>query len=153
MERAEILKQIAPYFEPRELVCNHTWDRYKWSSWQFLDTLYLECLLIIRRDILKKPMWCNNHGQGVFQRGLRCNLCNLVKEKTLSGLLYQTQHGFGKAGDYTVEGMTARQARELIIANAALLPCPIRLEDGVDWLHFDVLPQYGVTEKVHLFKA
>ena len=34
-----------------------------------------------------------------------------------------------------------------------MLPCPIRMEAGVNWLHFDVLPQYGVTQKVYEFKA
>jgi len=27
------------------------------------------------------------------------------------------------------------------------------MEGGVDWLHFDVLPQYGISQKVYEFTA
>ena len=107
MTREEILKEIRKYFDIDELVCDHTYARWKEQSWQFLDTDYLHCLLVIRRDILKKPMWCN--GSQKKQRGLRCNRCQMVREKT-SGI-----------------------------------------EKSVSWLHFDVLPQYGVTAKVYEF--
>ena len=35
--------------------------------------------------------------------------------------------------------------------NADRLPHPIRMEANVVWLHIDVLEQYGIDEKVHLF--
>lgn len=146
MNRSSILSQIRQFFDVEELVCNHTYKKWLNASWQFLDTNYLHCLLIIRRDILKTPMTCNH--DGARQRGLRCNLCEITKEKKE---LYLSAHLFGKAGDFTVKGMTAREARELIKKNAHLLPCSIRLEGGVSWLHFDVLPQYGVTQKVYEF--
>jgi hypothetical protein len=75
-------------------------------------------------------------------------MCELVKEKKKN---YLSSHILGKAGDFTVKGLTAKQARERIIQNSHLLPCNIRLEDGVTWLHIDVLPQFGVTERVYLF--
>lgn len=146
MTRSSILSQIKQFFDVEELVCNHTYKRWLSASWQFLDTEYLHCLLIIRRDILKSPMICNHSGAN--QRGLRCNLCEITKGKKE---LYLSSHLFGKAGDFTVSGMTALEARELIKKNAHLLPCNIRLEGGVSWLHFDVLPQFGVTQKVHEF--
>ena len=88
----------------------------------------------------------------MHQRGLRCNLCELVKTKKS---IYLTSHGFGKALDLTCSAptMTAEKMRELIKANASKLPCPIRIEKGVSWLHFDVLPQYGVTAKVYEFNG
>ena len=49
--------------------------------------------------------------------------------------------------------MQAEKMRELIKANANLLPCNIRIEGGVSWLHFDVLPQYGINQKVYEFQA
>ena len=146
MTRDEIIRDLHKYFQVSELVCDHTHPRWGERSWQFLDTLFLECLLIIRRDILQVPMTCNH--DGAHQRGLRCNMCELVKGKTRN---YLSSHILGKAGDFTPKGMTAEQARQRIKANAHLLPCPIRLEAGVEWLHFDVLPQYGVTEKVYEF--
>lgn len=146
MTREDIIRDLRRYFQIAELVCNHTHSRWGERSWQFLDTDYLHALLIIRRDILQVPMTCNH--DGARQRGLRCNMCELVKGKTRN---YISSHILGKAGDFTPKGMTAEQARQRIKANAHLLPCPIRLEAGVEWLHFDVLPQYGVTEKVYEF--
>ena len=148
MERTEIIMELKKYFSIKELVCNHIYEKWNEKSWQFLDTMWLWCLLIIRRDILKAPMTCNDASH--TQRGMRCNLCQMVESAIKA---YLTSHLFGKAGDFTVKGMTAEQARKKIIANADLLPCNIRLEGGVNWLHFDVLPQYGVTDKVYVFKA
>ena len=146
MTRDEIIRDLHKFFQVRELVCDHTHSRWGERSWQFLDTDYLHALLIIRRDILQVPMTCNH--DGAHQRGLRCNMCELVKGKTRN---YLSSHILGKAGDFTPKEMTAEQARQRIKENAHLLPCPIRLEAGVEWLHFDVLPQYGVTEKVYEF--
>lgn len=146
MTRDDIIRDLRRYFQIAELVCDHTHSRWGERSWQFLDTLFLECLLIIRRDILQVPMTCNH--DGAHQRGLRCNICELVKGKTRN---YLSSHILGKAGDFTPKGMTAEQARQRIKENAHLLPCPIRLEAGVEWLHFDTLPQCGVTEKVYEF--
>lgn len=135
MTRQEILAAIRPYFDAEELVCDHTYAKWKEQSWQFLDTNYLWALLVIRRDILKKPMWCN--GNAKKQRGLRCNRCQMVRDKSS---VYLSAHTLGKAGDFTVTGMTAEQARQKIKENAHLLPCPVRLERGVSWLHMDVRP-------------
>lgn len=145
--RSEIIKELHKYFQISELVCEHTHSKWGERAWQFLDTDYLHALLVIRRDILQVPMTCNH--DGAYQRGLRCNMCELVKEKSRN---YLSSHVLGKAGDFTCKGLTAQQARERIKANAHLLPCNIRLEENVSWLHFDVLPQYGVTDKVYFFK-
>lgn len=148
MNREEILAEIKSYFDIDELVCNHTFAKWGEKSWQFLDTDFLHCLLVIRRDILKRPMWCN--GTKKKQRGLRCNRCELVKSKSS---VYLSAHCLGKAGDFDVTGMTAEQARMLIKQSSSLLPCNIRVEEGVSWLHFDVLPQYGIKQKVYGFFA
>ena len=148
MKRDQIIRELHEYFQIRELVCSHIYSKWGERAWQFLDTDFLECLLIIRRDILKEPMICNTGDSE--QRGLRCNRCEIVKEKTS---VYLSSHILGKAGDFTIEGMTAQVARSLIRNNAHLLPCPIRMESGVSWLHFDVLPQYGIDQKVYEFNA
>ena len=149
MEREQILAEIKRFFDAEELACNHTLERHKNASWRFLDTMYLWCLLVIRKDILRKPMYCNNHSAGQHQRGLRCNLCELVKSKDR---VYLSAHILGKGGDFTVVGMTSEEARQQIKRFQHLLPCPIRVEEGVSWLHFDVMPNdagvkvYGFTE-------
>lgn len=144
--RDDIIRELHKYFQIRELVCEHTHSEWGERAWQFLDTNYLACLLVIRRDILQQPMTCN-HDEAT-QRGLRCNLCQIVKDKDD---LYISSHILGKAGDFTVKGLTAQEARSRIRNNAHLLPCPIRMESGVSWLHFDVLPQFGITAKVYEF--
>ena len=146
--RDEIIRELHKYFQIRELVCEHTFSKWGERAWQFLDTNYLACLLVIRRDILQLPMTCNHDGAN--QRGLRCNRCELVRDK---GSVYLSCHVLGKAGDFTVQGITAQEARSRIRNMAHLLPCPIRMEGGVSWLHFDVLPQYEITDKVYEFTA
>lgn len=148
LNREQIIRELHRYFQIRELVCEHTHSKWGERAWQFLDTNYLACLLVIRRDILQLPMTCNHDGAN--QRGLRCNRCELVRGK---GSVYLSSHVLGKAGDFTVQGITAQEARSRIRNMAHLLPCPIRMEGGVSWLHFDVLPQYGITDKVYEFTA
>lgn len=146
LDREQIIRDLHKYFQIRELVCEHTHSKWGERAWQFLDTDYLACLLVIRRDILQLPMTCNH--SGATQRGLRCNLCQIVKDKDR---LYLSSHLFGKAGDFTVNGITAQEARSRIRNMAHLLPRPIRMEGGVNWLHFDVLPQFGINQKVYEF--
>ena len=148
MNREQIIRELHNYFQIGELVCDHVHSKWGERAWQFLDTDYLACLLVIRRDILQSPMTCNRAGAN--QRGLRCNRCELVKEKKKA---YLSSHILGKAGDFTVQGMKAQEARNRIRNMAHLLPCNIRMEDEVSWLHFDVLPQYGINDKVYEFKA
>lgn len=148
MTRDEIIKALGRYFDVAELVCDHTLTKWGEKAWQFLDTAFLHNLLVIRRDILQLPMICNH--EGANQRGLRCNRCELVKDKPS---VYLSSHVLGKAGDFTVQGITAQEARSRIRNNAHLLPYPLRMEGGVSWLHIDVLPQYGITSKVYEFTA
>ena len=148
MTRQQIITEVKKYFKINELVCNHIYDRWKDMAWQFLDTDYLHTLLVLRRDILKAPMVCNN--SSMKQRGMRCNRCEIVHHKSS---VYVSAHILGKAGDFTVSGMTAEEARRKIKGASSLLPCPIRIEEGVTWLHFDVRPQDGFVGKVYGFKA
>lgn len=148
MNRNEIIKEISSYFKIQELVCSHIYKKWGEASWQFIDTAYLETLLVIRRDIIRMPMLCNN--ESMSQRGVRCNLCKLVKSKSTP---YLSAHVLGKAGDFTVIGLTAEEARQRILMNADLFPHPVRMEANVSWLHIDVLPQWGVKEKVYFFNG
>lgn len=146
MTRDEIIKALHKYFQVKELVCEHTHSKWGERSWQFLSTDYLHNLLVIRRDILQAPMTCNH--EDADQRGLRCNLCDIVQGK--NGV-YLSSHILGRAGDFTVKGYTAQEARSKIRNMAHLLPYPLRMEGGVSWLHIDTLPQFGITSKVYEF--
>jgi hypothetical protein len=148
MTRDDIIKALHKYFQVRELVCEHTFSKWGERSWQFLSTDYLHNLLVIRRDILQAPMVCNHDEAN--QRGLRCNMCELVQEKNGA---YLSSHVLGRAGDFTIKGFTAQEARSRIRNMAHLLPYPLRMEGGVSWLHIDTLPQFGITSKVYEFTA
>lgn len=135
MDRQELISRLSRYFDIRELVCDHTYKAFGQSAWDFLDTSLLECLLVLRTEILQRPIYVNTGG--MTQRGLRCNMCQLVKEKKR---VYLTMHSFGKAVDFTVQDMSAEAARREIIRAADRLPCPVRLEADVSWVHLDTRP-------------
>lgn len=134
----------------KELVCPHIWAKYGDKAIRFIDPDIIACLNVIRNKILKQPITINN---GVWkQRGMRCNLCDLVKNKKT---VYLTSHLFGKAIDFSCSRYTVRQVHDLIKKNADLLPCKIRLESPIDaptWVHFDIMT-YGQKEKVYVFRA
>lgn len=146
MNREQIIRELHRFFQVRELVCSHVFSKWGERSWQFLSTDYLHNLLVIRRDILQMPMVCNH--DGAEQRGLRCNMCKMVKEKKAA---YLSSHILGRAGDFSVQGLTAQEARSRIRAMQNLLPYPMRMEGGVSWLHIDTLPQFGIEAKVYEF--
>lgn len=153
MTREEILTEIKRFFSIDELVCDHAVAKWGERAWRFLDTDYLHALLIIRRDIIRLPMWCNDRNH--HQRGLRCNMCTEVKKKKS---VYLSAHCLGKAGDFTITGMKAQAARDKIKANAVLLPCKVRLEKWdssgnlTTWVHIDVIDE-PQNPKVYEFKA
>lgn len=152
MTRQELITQLKKYFDIRELVCQHTFNAFGEKSWQFFDRDFLEMLLVLRRDVLQAPMTVNNwHVGGKFsQRGFRCNICQLVRDKTIAKRIYLTAHANGAAIDADMQGLTAQQARAKIKENASLLPVNVRCEANVSWLHIDI---YDNGLKYSEFKA
>ena len=155
MERNKVLAEIKKYFKIQEFVDEPTFKRWSENAWNFIDTALLETVLVLRRDILKVPMVINDWSWGGknSQRGLRTNISPMVKEKTDKGVLYLSQHCFGKAVDIVSSKMTAEQMRKLIVVNKSKLPYNVRIEDGVSWLHIDVMCMASQKDKVYLFKA
>lgn len=146
-------KTIKDYFGIKELVCKDVHAKFGEKAWDFLDERLLRTLLFIREN-LGKPMTVNNWASGgsFSQRGLRCNLCQLVSDKTKKGQLYVSAHMQGTACDFDVKGMTAAQVRQWLSNNKHMLPFPIRAEDGVTWVHIDMRND-GSKDKLILFKA
>lgn len=144
--RQSVIRDVKKYFRIDELVCPHVFRRDGELAWRYFSTEFLETLLAIRR-ILGQPMIINNYKSDLTQRGLRCNLCEIVKSKTS---LYMSAHVLGEAFDATVKGMTAAQARELIKIHSYRLPYPIRMERNVEWLHVDVFDN-GNGDKITEF--
>ena len=147
MPREEIIKQLKPYFDVKELVCKHIYSRFGEQSWMFLSTQLLHVLLCLRTDILRMPMQINTNTMN--QRGMRCNMCPLVKSKKS---VYVSGHTTGNAIDFNCEGKTAEEIREIIKAKPLLLPCKIRLERDTQWVHLDCYDS-GSDDKITEFTA
>lgn len=146
--------RIKHYFDTQELVCKHVYERFGDEALKFFDHRLLETLLFIREGI-NKPIYVNNWqiGGDLSQRGLRCNRCALVKEKTRLEKVYLSAHIFGKGVDFDVKGMTAQQVRDWLESHKEELPYKLRAEDGVSWVHIDI-SDYGMgNEKITYFKA
>lgn len=89
-----------------------------------------------------------NNGEST-QRGLRCNLCSIVRSK--GNKQYLSAHLMGKGFDVVSSQMTAQEMRDKIFENADKLPVPIRIEDGVSWLHFDTFDPSNSKNKITFF--
>jgi len=153
MERSDIIKELSQYFSIVELVGPKEYGRDKDLCWRYLRTELLHTILVLRKDILKTPMTVNTWKSGgrFDERGFRNNISDIVKSKTVSGSLYVSPHMLGAAIDFDAKGMTAEEARNKIIQSQDLLPCPIRLESGTNWVHIDVYDSLGSSEKVTMF--
>ena len=160
MERKEIIKRLKKYFSIEELVDHVTFNEHGARAWKFLDTNTLHAILIVREG-LNKSMTINNwKWNGRFsQRGLRTNICQIVRNKTAALRLYLSAHLFGKAFDFDVEGMSAEDVRTWIRKNEDLFPFKIRLEwkfaksgKTINWVHLDTFHEEK-NPKVYLFNV
>jgi hypothetical protein len=137
------------YFDIRELVSKQVHQKYGEMAWDFFDPRLIQTI-----DFLKEyfgwTVTINNWlWNGDFsQRGLRCNMDNIVYNKTLQDKIYCSAHTRGMAVDFDVKNLTAEEARHELIKNENKLPHPIRLEKGVSWVHLDVVDK-GI--KTYLF--
>lgn len=147
MDRKEIIEQLKQYFKLSELVCPHIIKRFGDTAWMFLSTQILHTLLVLRTDIINKPLIINH--DNATQRGMRCNICPIVKQKTTA---YESAHCNGMGFDITVVGMSAEDARKTIKEQCGKLPYPIRLEEDVTWLHVDCYDPCN-DKVVNTFKA
>lgn len=152
MTTKEIYDGIKKYFTIKELVGKRTVKKYGETAWRFLDPKTLHSLLIVREG-LGKSITVNT--SRLQQRGLRTNIQQMLKKKSLANKLYISAHVQGKAFDFDVKGMTAIEVREWIVANAVLFPYKIRLENKmkgkpISWVHMDTHWQEK-NPRVHLF--
>lgn len=152
----KIVDFLSKFFDVRELVSPAVYDKHQTGAWRFFDPRLLETLLVLRRDILRVPLVCNNWraGGNLTQRGLRENVCEIVRNKTAAGSLYLSAHTLGMAVDLSSPSMTAEEMRRSIKQHADALPYPVRIEkkEGAPtWLHIDVAVSPYQQEKIHWF--
>ena len=129
---------IPKYFSLHELVCDHIYMKYGHQAFTFLDPRQV-ILMDWLREAINKPVYVNNYKWkgNQTQSGVRCNLCQLVKDKTDNNEVYMSAHIQGQADDFSVKGMTADQVRNWLIKHKDKIPYNIRLEAYVKWVHMD----------------
>ena len=114
----------------------------------FFDRKLLETIDIVR-EIIGLPLICNTWFQDGNRRnsGLRTAQCSVGAA--------QSQHKLGKAVDLICHKMSAEEMRQKIKDNEDKLPYPIRIEEGVNWLHIDVKERHTNAKagKIYFFKG
>lgn len=148
------MTKVCDNISVKEIVCPHVYSKWGDSALRFIDPNLRAVMDVIRNKILKRPININN-GKSFTQRGLRCNCCQLVADKTKAGKVYLSAHNLGKGLDFDCPGLTVQQVHDLIKKNEKLLPCKIRLESPIDaptWTHVDVMTE-GQKDKVYVFRA
>lgn len=115
----------------------------------YFDRKLLETIDVVR-EIIGLPLICNTW----FQDGNRKN-CG-YRTKTCSVGAENSQHKLGKAVDLICHKMSAEDMRQKIKENEDKLPYPIRIEDGVNWLHIDT-KEFNKSQscrgKIYFFKG
>lgn len=129
----------AKHFKVKELVSEIVYNKYGEGAWAFLDIRLIETLDQLR-EFFGKPMYVNNwyNGGGNSQRGLRCNMDPLVKNKNRP---YLSQHCLGTAVDFNVKGMTSKEVCKAILDNQDKFPHIKRMEhwdNTPSWTHIDL---------------
>lgn len=134
------------YFRSQELIPPEVWKVHGENGMHlFIDVRVLMILDRIR-EFFGAPVTVNNwHRGGKFKyRGYR-------PDAYYNGaVLPASQHRFGRAADLDIKGVTAVQARDIIMNHQAQFPFIRRIEDDVNWLHFDVANTFH--NGIHLFK-
>lgn len=153
MTRNELIKALKKNFDIRELVCPHCYERFGEKSWQFLSTQILSTLYTLRYEVFQQPIIVNNwHKDGKYdERGLRCNICPLVKNKKS---IYLSAHCLGMAIDFNVGNLKSEEVFPVLKYNAHRFEYPIRVEkDTNGWTHIDCYQPYGSEKNMIEFNA
>ena len=126
-------------FTVEELVCPHLYDQYGESAWRYIRDELIDFVDWFR-DAVDKAVYVNTykfHEDGSTQRGVRCNLCKLVTNKTDKKKVYVSPHMQGIGVDLHVQGMTTAEVHKFLEDNINDLPVPIRIEKNVLHVHID----------------
>lgn len=153
MTRNELITKLKENFDIRELVCPHCYEKFGERAWQFLSTPLLSTLYTLRYEVFQQPIIVNNwHNGGKYdERGLRCNMCPLVKDKKS---IYLSAHCLGMAIDFNVSDLKSITVNTIIKYNSHRFEYPIRLEKNTNgWTHIDCYQPYGSEEDMIEFNG
>ena len=135
------------HFTLSELLPKELMDK-KSYGWGTFDER-LKITIDVIRDILGIPLTCNN-----WESGGNRNYSG-ARPKDTPYYKYGSYHSIRPdrkvmAVDLVSTKMSASEMRIILVQNAKSLPYPIRIEDGVNWLHVDLAAVPGY--KIYFFK-
>ena len=147
------------YFETYEIASLYVCNTKQPSEIYALFDDKLQDLIVWAREGIGLAFYANNwmvheklkqSNRGVLkfsQRGYRTNDDpDCKRQKFVS----KSAHFEGKALDFDVQGMTAQQVRNWLREHAHEAPHPFRVEEGVNWVHVDVMP-HKASDKAYFF--
>jgi hypothetical protein len=137
------------HFRIEELVDPDTLSKYGEDvCWEFFPDSSIDMLRGIR-DFFDVPITINNwvFGGSFRFRGYRPPSCKIGAA--------HSYHRSGRAFDFDVKGLTAAQARKMILDNNddQRLKGIWRMEDGVSWVHVDSGNPPDGKDRIYLFKG
>jgi hypothetical protein len=141
------------YFKPYEVVSR---KQYELTGDSCLGIFNPELLMALDdlREYFGVPITVNNwHSGGSFEyRGFRTLVDQLAVNPKSKG---HSAHQLGEAIDCDIQDHSAEQARIIILENKdnPLLRRITRMEDKVNWLHFDIRKLPVGVPRIHLFKS
>lgn len=141
------------FFKTHELVCSHVYRKHGDGAMKFADPRLIKWLEWFR-EAIGLPVIINTYGTGgkYTQRGYRCNMCQLVREKTVNNVMYLSAHTRFQAVDFQVPDMLDEEVRQWIERHKNEMPCNIRIErDTTGWVHVDVATDN--YQKITYFEA
>ena len=124
------------HFKIQELVSPEIFNQRGNKAVELIDPRLLETMDTLREE-LGRPITANNwiYG-GVFtQRGLRDRSFYKTDKAYQDSL---SQHKFGRACDFDVKGLSAKQVNQFIIDNKDKFPYISFIEVDCNWTHIDV---------------
>ena len=115
-------------------------------AWSLLDERIIITAETIREYFKKKVIINNWKWNGPFsQRGLRT-------DKSMNDKAPYSQHIFGRAIDFDVDGIHAEEVRQSVLQNKDKFPYITGMELDVNWVHIDCRFLHNQA-RIKLFKA
>lgn len=137
---------ICKYFKLYELLPKSLYKNEN-TGWNMIDERLLRTIDFVR-ELLGVPLTVNTWKQG-GPRGFSCARTPDSKEYSKGSYHSVRPDRLVMACDMVSNKLTAAEMRKIIKDNADKLPYPVRLENGVSWLHIDVVEKPGY--KVYIF--
>jgi len=131
------------FFCLEEFVSQDIFKNYYNIAWSLLDDRILYTIDKLRIFFNKKIIINNWKWGGSFQnRGLRMFDSSV-------GAKY-SQHKFGRAIDFDVDGLNANEVREYILKRTDIFEYITAMEININWVHIDCRYLYN-EERIKLF--